>query len=121
MLTIYMLHSCGENLRSSKLLRIVLGIWIILFPVLVMSPFIGDFFYLMPENLYARGPRYPLFILLVIVIPLLTLAGTIKRRKWLSRKVFLAFLIAIVSFLNRYIKLLHPGVFSPDHNCRLLI
>ena len=111
MLTIYILHSCGENLRSSKLLRIVLVLWAILFPVLVMSPFIGDFFYLMPENRYARGPLYPLFILLVIVIQLLNLAGTIKRRKQLSRKVFLAFLIAILSILSALTVHLFTDVF----------
>ena len=111
MLTIYLLHSCGESLRSSRFLRVVLALWAIAFFILVIAPVIGGFFSLMPENRYARGPLYPLFILPLIVIQLLTLAGTIKRRKRLSRKVFLAFLITILSIVISLTVLLFTDVF----------
>ena len=96
MLTAFLLHCCGESLRSSALLRAVLGVWAVLFVVIASASFIEGFFYVTPENQYYRGPLYPLFPLPMIAIQLLTLVGTTKRRKRLSRKVFLAFLIAIV-------------------------
>ena len=46
--------------------------------------------------LYVRGPWYPLLLLPLIAIMLLNLAGTMRRRKRLSRKSFLSFLIAIL-------------------------
>ena len=88
MLTVYLLHCCGENMRKSMLLRIVLGLWAIMFIIFISAAFIEGFFYVTPEDQYFRGPLYPLFLLPVLAIMLLNLAGTLKRRKRLSRKVF---------------------------------
>ncbi len=96
MLTVYLLHCCGENMRKSMLLHIVLGLWAIMFIILISAVFIEGFFYVTPKNQYYRGPLYPLFLLPAIAIMLLNLAGTIKFRKRLSRKVFIAFLITIL-------------------------
>ena len=96
MQTAYLLHCCGENLRSSKLLYAVLGLLAVYVVLLVSFPFIDGFIYITPDNQYFRGPLYPLPLVPIIAALLLTLMGTIKRRKRLSRKVFLAFLIAIL-------------------------
>ena len=96
MLTVYLLHCCGENIRSNKLLRAVLGMWAVYFVLLVSVPFIDGFIIITPENQYYRGPLYPLPLLPTIAITLFNLVGTIKRRKRLSQKTFLAFLIAIL-------------------------
>ena len=95
MLTVYLLHCCGEGLRASRLLRAVLGLWAAYAVLLVCSPFIGGFTYIMPASLYQRGSLYPLLLLPLVAILLLTLAGAIRRRKRLSHKVFLSFLVAI--------------------------
>ena len=58
--------------------------------------FTGVFSYVALENYYDRGPLYPLLLLPLVVILLLNLAGVIRRRKQLSHKVFLSFLIAIL-------------------------
>lgn len=96
MQTAYLLHCCGEDLRSSPLFHAVLALYAILFLALVSASFLEGFFYLTPENQYHRGPLYQLILLPLIAIQLLTFAGVIKRRKRLSRKVFFAFLIAIL-------------------------
>ncbi|MBQ9607561.1 MAG: histidine kinase [Lachnospiraceae bacterium] len=96
MVTVYLLHCCGEDMLPSRLFRAVLGLWAVYFGLLVSFPFIEGFFYITPENQYYRGPLYPLLLLPMIAIQLLTLMGTIKRRAQLSRKVFFAFLIAIL-------------------------
>ena len=97
MLTVYLLRCCGESLRSSKLLCIVFGLWAVSFALFVSAfLFFDGFIYITPENQYYRGPLYPFLLIPTVMIPLLNLAGSIKRRKRLSHKTFLAFLIAIL-------------------------
>ena len=92
----YLLHCCGENLCSSRLFHTVLILWAI-FSVLLTSTLFSDvFYYVTPENLYSRGPWFPLLMMPLTAIILLNLSGTIKRRKRLSRKVYLSFLIALL-------------------------
>ena len=96
MLTFYLLHCCGEDMRSSKLLRAVLGLWAVSFVLFVSASFIDGFVYITPENQYYRGPLFPFLPIMIIAITLFNLAGTIKRRKRLSRKTFLASIFAIL-------------------------
>ena len=96
MLTVYLLHCCGENIRASRLLRAVLVLWAIFVVLLVFSPLIGIFTYLPSVGLYQRGPLYPFQLLPLVAIQLLTLAGVIRRRARLSPVIFLSFLVAIV-------------------------
>ena len=96
MQTIFLLHSCGENMRRSRLLHAVLGLEVILILVNIFAAFTDGFLFLTPDNQYSRGPLYLLFLLPPIAMLLLNLAGTIRRRKQLSGKVFFAFLIAIL-------------------------
>ena len=96
MLTVYMLHCCGEDLRSSRLMRAVLGLWAFYLILLVLSPLIGIFTVAASGRQYIRGPLYPLLLLPLLLILLLTLAGATERRNQISRKVFLSFLVAIV-------------------------
>ena len=96
MLTAYLLHCCGENIRGSKLFRAVLGLWAVYVILLVVAPFMDGFIYITSENQYFRGPLYWLPLAPVIAALLLNFAGIIRRRTQLSQKVFLAFLIAIL-------------------------
>lgn len=96
MLTVYLLHCCGEKLRSSRLLRAVLGLMAVYLVLLVVSPFTGVFSRVTTGSTYYRGPLYPLLLLPLVAILMFNFAGAIKRRPQLSRKVFLGFLIAIV-------------------------
>ena len=97
MQTAYLLHCCGENLHSSRLLRLILCLWAVAFIVVLMSAlFIGRFYDLTPDGLLQRGPLYPLTLLPYIAIMLFNLAETIRRRRQLSHKIFLGFLIALI-------------------------
>ena len=99
MLTVFLLHCSNENIRSSRLLHAVLGLWGILLIVLVSAMFLDGFIYVTAGNQYYRGFLYPLFLLPAIALLLLNLAGVIKRRKRLSPKVCHAFLIAILPIM----------------------
>ena len=96
MLTAYLLHCCGENIRRGRLPRIVTGLWAVCFVMVTSGLFTDDFFYILPDGNYARGTWYPLMLLPVATTGLLNLAGVMQRRKRLSRKTFLSFLLALL-------------------------
>ena len=96
MQTTYLLHCCGESLRTSKHLRAVLGLWAVFLVLLVSIPFVDGFVYFTPEYGYTHGPLYPLFLVPSITIMLLNFVGTLRHRARLSRKTFLSFIIAQV-------------------------
>ena len=96
MLTAYLLHCCEENLRTSKLFRAALVLWAVYFALVISGLFTEAFFYILPDGNYSRGPRFPLLLLPMDATVLLDLAGVIQRRKRLSRKAFLSFLIVLL-------------------------
>jgi len=96
MLTSYLLHCCGESMRSSKLFYTVLFMLGVHFVQLAITPFTSFFLYIMPNGLWYRGVGYQFTILPLIVIMLLNLAGVIKSRKRISHKTFLSFLASIL-------------------------
>ena len=96
MITAYLLHCCGENLRSSKLFHIVLSLEVIFVVLLTSAPFIGEFGYFIQNKEYYRGKYYPILLVPIIAIVLLNLASMIRNRKRLSHKAFLSFRIALL-------------------------
>lgn len=96
MLTVYLLHCCGESIRRSRLFRIVLALWVIYLVVLAIASFTDAFTYFSPDGYYYRGTWYPLLILPLIVIMLINLAALIHHRKRLSNKIFIGLIIAIL-------------------------
>lgn len=96
MQTVILLRSASEDLRSSKLLHVVLALWAVFFILLASVPFVEGFLYFTPEMQYYRGSLYPLLLTPMIVILLLNFAGTLRRRARLSHKAFLSFIIAQV-------------------------
>ena len=96
MLTVYLLHYCGESILQSRLLKTVTGLMFIFCLVLAGSSVIDGFWYVTPDWQYYRGPLYPLLPLPLIAILIINFSGTLHRRKQLPRKVFLSFLVALV-------------------------
>ena len=96
MMTVLLLHCCGENMRETRLLQAVPGLWAV-YAVLTTSGLVIDAFYFVtPDRQVHRGPWYPLMLLPVIAILLLDLAAVIGRRRLLSRKVYLSFFITLL-------------------------
>ena len=96
MLTVYLLHYCGEDIWHSRLLRAVIVLMVIYFFVLAGTLFTGGLWYVTPDWQYYRGALYPLLPLPLIAILIINFTGTLHRRKLLPRKVFLSFLVALV-------------------------
>ena len=96
MLTVLLLHCCGENLRESKLLHVAAGLWAVYFILVTSGLVIDAFYFVTPGRQAHRGPWYPLMLLPDIAIMLLNDAAAIRRRRLLSRKVYLSFFIALL-------------------------
>ena len=96
MLTVYLLHCCGENMRSSKLLHAVIGLWAVFFGLVASIPFTNGFIRFTAEAQYYRGPLYPLLLMPMITILLLNSTLALRHRARLSRKAFLSFVVAQV-------------------------
>ena len=111
MLTVYLLHCCGEYVRSSRLMQTVFTLWAVYLVVLLSAVFVRGFSSVSSDGRLIRGPLYPLILLPLIAILLLNLAGTIQRRKQVSRRTFFSFLIAIVPIMAAMFALLFIDVF----------
>ncbi|MBQ7676982.1 MAG: histidine kinase [Lachnospiraceae bacterium] len=96
MVTVYLLYCCGENVRQSRLLGAVLALWGVYLALLVSAVFVRTYVRVTPEGLYARGTLYPVLILPLAFMMFLNLFGVILRRKRLSTKAFLSFLVAVL-------------------------
>jgi len=86
-------------------------LWLAYIALVVISPFIGGFIVIMPDNQYFRAPLYPLMLLPMVAVLLLNLAGALQRRKKLSRKVYISFLVAILPMTIALIAQLFFDVF----------
>ncbi len=120
MLTVFLLHCCGESLRSNRFFHAVLGLWIICLILFVYSVFTDRFFYITSGMQYFRGPWYPLLPLPLVAMMLLNLAGVIHRRKKLSHKTFISFLVAILPMTVALILLLFFDAFPFIDICLVL-
>ena len=96
MLTVLLLHCCGENMRESRLLQAVLGLWAVYFLLVISGLISSAFYFVTPDRQVHRGHWYPLMLLPSIAIMLLNDTAAIRRRRLLSRKVCLSFLIALL-------------------------
>ena len=95
MITVYLLHSCGEKWTNSTLFRAVAVMWAVSFVLLNMSVFTDWFYHITPENQFVRGPLYPLMVAALVSIMALTLAGVFRRRNRMPRRYFYAFLVGL--------------------------
>lgn len=96
MLTVLLMHCCGENIHDSRLFQSVLALWIVYLVMITSGLFTDAFYFVTPERLVLRGSWYPVMLVPVIGIMLLNLAGTIRRRRLIARKVWLRFFIALL-------------------------
>lgn len=95
-LTVYLLHLCGESWRKSRLFRVILGMWLVYAALLIYTQFSETIYYYDPEGIYHRGPLYPLLLVPPVLIMAVNLAGLWRRRVWLNQKQYTALLIYLL-------------------------
>ena len=111
LLTVLLSRCSGEEARKSKLMRAVAGLWAVYIVFLIVDPLTGVFTTVTPDNRYFRGPLYPIALLPLVAILIITLAGALRRRKLLSRKVFISFLISLIPMTAAFVIQLFVDVF----------
>lgn len=94
--TLLLLHYCGEKLKGSILIQIVMALWGVYFIMSEIGLFTDFFFIVTPDSYFFRTPWFPLILLPLVIIMFLNIVCLIRRRKRLSRRVFIAFLIYLL-------------------------
>ena len=96
--TILLLHYCGESVKSSKLFHAVILLWLICFFALSIGQFTNWFYVVTPNNEFIRTSLLPLLMLPLVLGMFVNIAGLIRRRKKLSTRYLVAFLIYLLPF-----------------------
>ncbi|MBQ6153494.1 MAG: histidine kinase [Ruminococcus sp.] len=94
--TIFLLHCCGENFKTSLLFRIVTALLSVYFIVLIVIQFTDVFYYVTPDNHFFRGPLWALWIVPLVLIMICNIVGVIRRREKLSKKYYIALLVYLL-------------------------
>ena len=111
MFTAYLLHTTGESWQRSGMFRAAFVIWGCYFLLLGVAQRTTFFYYVTPDNEFCRGPWHPLLAAPMILILLLNLAGTIRRRDILPQKYYAAFLVHLLPLTVTF--LAHAFIFVP--------
>ena len=93
---LFLLHSCGESLKKSPLFKIVTALQVLYVVFLIAVQFMDAVYTVTPDNQFVRGPLWALWMIPLVLIMLLNVAGVIKRRKKVSKKLFAALLIYLL-------------------------
>ena len=91
-----LLHRCGENLKNSVLLRVIMMLWAIFCFMLLGAQFTDVFYSITSDNQYLRGSWLPLLLVPMSLITIVSMGGLIRRRKKLSKRFFMALLFYLL-------------------------
>ena len=94
--TVFLLRCCNEKLKNSILAKAVIAVWIVFFVMLIAAQFTDAFYYVTPDNQYIRGPLFALLLLPLVIIMVLNIASTIRRRDKLSKRYYVALLVYMI-------------------------
>ena len=90
--TIFLLHSCGEKLKSSLLFKAVIVLQVIYIFFSVSAQFTDAVYCVTQDNQFVRGPLWALWLVPLVLMMILNIVGVIRKRKKLLRKYYIALL-----------------------------
>ena len=111
MLTVFLLHSSGEDWQKSPLFRLVTVLLGLYSMMVLIAQFTSVFYDIAPDKQLRLGPWYPLAIAPPAAIGLINLTALVRRRNALTRKRFFAMLIALFPLTVALITHLFVSVF----------
>lgn len=94
--TIFLLHSCGENRKRSLLFIIVAALLSVHIILTIIAQFTDIFYCVTADNEFIRGSLWWLWPIPLVLIMILNITGTFKRRNKLSKKCLIALLIYLL-------------------------
>lgn len=92
-LTAYLLYSAGRLKLLSPPIFVISGLWLIYFILLCSTWFSDKIYYITEDNVYHRGPYYPILLVPVILMTAFNIVLVILNKKNLSKKQYAAFSI----------------------------
>ena len=95
-ITLYLLHCAGKSWKRSPLFALVVTLWMMYFVLLIVTQFTTWIYYYTPDNVYRRGPLYPLLLIPPVLMMVANLIGLYSCRALLTRRQRNAFLIYFV-------------------------
>jgi len=109
----FLLCSSGErDWKKARLFRFSRVLWIIYMILLVYTQFSKTIYYIDAENVYHRGPWYPVLLIPPVLIMAFNLIGLIRRRRKLSARQRLAFAVyLLLPMACMLIQMLFYGLF----------
>ncbi len=111
LLTLYLLYCSGENWRKSPIAVAVSALWLVYFILLSVTQFTTAIYYISPDNVYHRGPWYPLLLIPPALIMLSNLIALYRRRNVLSRRQRQAFAVYfIIPLICMLIQMMAYGI-----------
>jgi hypothetical protein len=96
MISVYIVHCCGENWRKAPLFRAVLVLWIAYFLMLDYQLVSHQVYEYTNTNEFVRGPLYVPLLALPEMMLILILIYVNRRRKKLTTKHYYAFLVGLI-------------------------
>ena len=85
LLTLYLLHCCGEDWRKNRTLYLTGGVWFLYVILLVITQFTTKIYYF-TDNVYHRGVWYPVLLVPPAFLMIMNLIVLFRKRKLLSRQ-----------------------------------
>lgn len=96
MLSLYLIHCAGENRKKNAFLTASSLLWVVYAVLLIYAQFSTGIYYYTADNVYHRGPYYPVLLIPPVVLMLLNFAGLLFRRKKLTSHQFKGLLLYIL-------------------------
>lgn len=94
--TIFILHSCGESLKTGVLPKAVAALELVYMAFLLATQFTDAIYYVTEDNEYFRGPLFPLAMSPLLGIMILNILGVVIRRQKLTKRCFIALLVYLL-------------------------
>ncbi len=95
-LTMYILTCAGKKILTDLYMILTAAMWLIYFFILCCTQFTDKIYYFTPDNVYHRGPLYPLLLTPPLILMLINLLCLFRNRDRLSKRQFQTFLIYII-------------------------
>ena len=92
-MTLYLLYCAGRSWKRSPLFALVIVLWTVYFVLLVITQFTVWIYYYTPDNVYHRGPWYPLLLIPLALVMAVNMIGLYRCRAALTRRQRIAFLL----------------------------
>ena len=113
MLTVYLLRCVGERRRKHPLLITAHALWLAYFVLLIVTQFTTSIYTVTPDNVYQRGPWYPVLLTPPILLMLLNLWVLWRRRAKLDRQQKPAFaLYLLIPMVCMIVQMLSYGLLT---------